>query len=274
MDNDQERYADAERLPPDLLAVVQRYAAQPAPRPTPEQTMRLVSRLLAEWPAILPGSALPRRPALAAIRVTRWRMRLMSAWFWIACALLLAVVGAATAINTSPNGMVPLVLLLPLTVVLGLAQAARTPSRGLRDVETACPVGSVTVMAVTTLAIVALNCMFGLIATALLALLSWAPFAALLVAWLGPLLLLAALSLPVALRWGALPAAIVGAGPWLALALVALMVPGSSATAIFALPHDALSFALRLIAAAFGAAGLLLFLRDARWQRRLVQVAW
>jgi hypothetical protein len=195
-------------------------------------------------------------------------MRLTSAPFWIACVLELAVVGAITALNITSSGMVPLVMALPLTAVLGLAQAARTPSRGLREVEAAAPVSHTTVMAAVTLAIVGLDCAFGLIATAFLALLSWTPFAALLVAWLGPLLLLAGLSLPVALRWGAIPAAIVGAGPWLALAVVAFALPGNSmAATAFALPHDTLSFALRIGAAAVGAVVLLLFLRESSWQR-------
>ena len=212
MDNDHERYANAEDLPPDLLALARRYAAQPIPRPTPEQTRQLVDRLLAE-PVIAPARNSSRQGAvLAAAQVARWRMRFMGDWFWIGCVLLLAVVGAVTAINNSPNEMVPLVMALPLTAALGLAQVSRTPSRGLRDVEAACPVSSVTVMAAVTLAIVALDCAFGVIATAFLALLAWTPFSALLVAWLGPLLFLAALSLPVALRWGAVPAAALARG--------------------------------------------------------------
>jgi hypothetical protein len=273
MDEDRTRYPDREGLPPDLLETAQRYAAQPVPHPTREQTRQLVERLLAEQAQILAGSAARPRSAFAAVRVARWRVRLVSAWFWIVSVVLLALVASITAVNTMPDKMVPLVLLLPLTAVLGLAQAARTPSRGLRDVETTCPVGTVTVMAASALAVVCLVCAFGLIATAFLALLSWAPFAALLVAWLGPLLLLAALSLPVALRWGAIPAAAIGAGPWLALALAAVVIPGSSAGEIFALPHDALSFAWHLGAAALGATTLLLLLRDAAWQRALIRPA-
>ena len=274
MDSDQVRTTHTEHLPPDLLATARRYAAQPVARPTPEQTRRLVDRLLAES-VVMPARNPSRQgTVLAAVRVARWRMRLMSAPFWIACVLALAVVGAVTAINVTSSGMIPLVLILPLTGVLGLAQAARTPSRGLRDVEAAAPVSHATVMAALTLAIVGLDCAFGLLATAFLALLSWAPFAALLVAWLGPLLLLAGFSLPVALRWGAIPAAAVGAGPWLALALVAFALPGNSmAAAVFALPHDSLSFALHIGVAALGAVVLLLFLHESSWQRALIRVS-
>ncbi len=273
MDNDQ---TDADHLPADLLALAQRYAAQPVPRPTHGQRRQLVERLLAEQAERAPMHAAHtarRGTVLAALRVARWRMRLMSAWFWIGCVLLLAVVGAFTAINTAPNEMAPLVMVLPLTAVLGLAQASRTPSRGLRDVEAACPVGTVTVMAAVTLAIVGLDCAFGVIATGFLALLAWAPFSTLLVAWLGPLLFLAALSLLVALRWGAVPAAALGAGPWLALAMVATIWPNGPAGALFALPYDALSVALHLVAALLGAGALLLLLRDSRWQRALIRPA-
>src|SRR5579883_1982286 len=43
-----ERPAEDDELPPELRAVAARYAAQPVPRPTAEQTARLLSRLQAE----------------------------------------------------------------------------------------------------------------------------------------------------------------------------------------------------------------------------------
>lgn len=272
MDNDQNRYSDSERLPQDLLATAQRYAAQPMPRPTSEQTRHLVERMLAEQPM----PARTDRPArqgtvLAAVRVARWRIRLMSVWFWIACVVLLIAVNVISVVNRTPAGMVALVMLLPLTAVLGLAQASRTPSHGLREVETAAPVSPITVIAASALAIVGLDCAFGVTATALLALLSWAPFAALLIAWLSPTLFLAAISLPIALRWGTISAAIVGAGPWVALAFVAAILPGNSVVDIFSPPRDALSVALHLVAASIGAAGLLFLLHDSAWRRALIR---
>src|SRR5579872_4187043 len=85
-------------VPPDLRAVANRYAAQPMPRPTPEATARLVARLLAEEPvAVLTASPRPAR-ITPALRVMRWRLRLLGPWFWISSVVLLAVGAAITPI--------------------------------------------------------------------------------------------------------------------------------------------------------------------------------
>ena len=260
---------DENDLPLELRAVARRYAAYPVPRPTPEATVRLVARLLAEEPVTALAASAGRWHVLAALRVARWRMRLLGSWFWAASVLLL-VVGATLVPVTHAAGsaVAPLVLLAPLTAVLGLAHAVRTSSSGLRAVEASCPLGFVEVTAGLVLAIVGFDCALGVAATAILALARWAPFAALLAAWLGPLLLLAGISLPIALRWGALPAAAIGGGPWLLLALIALVAPHGLPAQLFALPQGSLALALHAGAAALGGLLLLLVLvRSPAWQR-------
>lgn len=259
--------APDDEMPAELRAVAARYAAQPVPRPTPEQTARLLARLLAEEPSAA-RMAFPRRGRVGpALRVARWRVRLLGPWFWVASVLLLAGGAAITLFQHGGGVALPLVLVAPLTAVLGLAHAARTSSGGLRAVEASAPVGFVEVTAGLALAVVGFDCALGLAATLILALLRWAPFVALLAAWLGPLLLLSGISLPIALRWGTVPAAVVGAGPWLALALAAALAPGSVCATFFIVPQDAASELAHAGAAAGGGLLLLLvLLRGGAWR--------
>jgi hypothetical protein len=253
-------------LPPELRAIAQRYAAQPVPRPTTEDTARLVARLLAEEPAVALATSARYGRLIGAFRVARWRMHLLGRWFWVAGVILMAL-GAVLTSALRESGALPLILLAPLTAVLSLAHAVRTPSRGLRAVEASCPIGFVEVTTGLVLAIVGFDCLIGVMATAGLALLRWAPFVALLAAWLGPLLLLAGISLPIALRWGAIPASLVGGGPWLLLAAVARLDPGSMYGLVFTWPRDATSVLAHAAAAFLGLALLLLtLLRGPGWR--------
>lgn len=237
-------------LPPELAQVAELYRALPVPRPSAADTARVLSRLLAEAPATS-APAGGRRRVPAALRVARWRVRLLGAQFWVASVGLLLLGAAWSESAHATSGAAPLILMAPLTAVLGLAHAMRTSSRGLRAVEASCPIGFAEVAAGLGLAIVAFDCALGVMATAVLALAHWAPFGLLLAAWIGPLFLLAGISLPVALRWGAAPAALVGGGPWLLLAALARMRP----VGVFAMPTGGLSLLVHLLAAA---AGLLL----------------
>lgn len=257
-------------LPPELLITARRYAAQPAPRPTAEDTTRLVQRLLTlpveASVAVPPATVSP----LSALGVARWRVRLLGPTFWVASVVLLALTVGLSLAGGAQRSILPLVALLPLSGVLGVAHALQTRSGGLREIEAACPVGFVRVTAGLTLAILGFDCALGVIATALLALLQWAPFVALLSAWLAPLMFLAAISLLVALRWGVAPAAVVGAGPWMALSLIAAfmpsgLMPGDLTRAFFALPVSSSAVGLHLLVAALGGAIVLaLFARN--WQ--------
>lgn len=255
-------------LPPDLRAVARRYARQLAPRPTASDTARLVARLLAEESttgvardaATAEGA---RRRWARALRVAGWRVRLLGPAFWVASVLLIAgaVLGVDRLAAHAPAWSA-LVLLAPLTAALGICHALRTPHRGLREVEASTAVGTPEALAGLVLAIVGCDCALGGLATLALALASVAPFVALLATWLGPLLLLSGVSLAVALRWGAGPAALVGGGPWVLLAAASRLEP----VGIFAPPGDALAFALRLVAAALGGALVFLaLLRGPAW---------
>lgn len=259
--------ATDEDLPPELRALAARYAAQPGPRPTQDDTARLIARLLAEEPAAARAATPRYGRVMPALRVARWRLRLLGPWFWLASVLLLLASAGLTPAFFRASPIAPLVLVAPLTVVLGLAQALRTSSDGLRAVEATAPIGFVPVTAGLVLAIVAFDSAFGLLASALLAVLHWAPFAALVAAWLSPLLLLAGVSLPIALRWGTVPAAVVGTTPWLLLAGAVMLDRHSIYALAFALPGDTTSALAHAALALLGLVALLFtLLRGARWR--------
>ncbi len=274
LDEHRRMHPDAGDLPPELLSIAQRYAAQPSPRPTAEQTARLAARLLAEEPRMTLAQAGAPLLFLAALYVARWRARLLGPWFWAASVLLLALGAVLSVVNATPGTALALILALPLTGAMSLVYATRATVSGLREIEATCAVGFIEATVGLALAILGFDCAFGLLATLFLALIHWAPFVPLFVAWLGPLLLLAALSLPIALRWGVSAAVMVGAGPWIVLALAALIAPDGLSGALFALPRDTVSVAAHFVAAAVGACLLLLLLvYGSAWQRVLLPVA-
>lgn len=255
-----------EDLPVDLRAIAQLYAAQPTPRSTPQDTARLLTRLLAEETAITLATPRQHRYISKTLRVACWRVRLLGPWFWIAGVLLLIFGALFAPVMNKNNAVVALILLVPLTAVLGLAHALRTTCLGLREIEASCSASFIEATAGLVLAIVGFDCLLGILATIGLAIVQWAPFGTLLTAWLGPLLLIAGISLPVALRWGTIPAAIVGGGPWLLLAVITLLNPAGAFAQVFTIPQDILSLTLHLAAATLGGLILLLLLiRGSAW---------
>src|SRR5512146_716257 len=217
-----------DELSPDQADLAARYAAQLVPEPDAHDTALLIERLLAAQPAaVAPRDARTLRP-LAAFGVARWRLRLLEPAFWCSGVILVAIAGALTPAALRYSIALPLILLGPLTAVLGIAHALRTTSRGLREIEASAPLSFAEAASGLALALVVFDGLLCAAVSAALALLSIAPFTALVAAWLGPLLLLAGVSLPVALRYGARAAALVGAGPWLLLALFAVTWPLST----------------------------------------------
>lgn len=236
-------------LPPDLQATALSYAAQPVPRPSSTATARLIHTLLAEAAFQAQDMHEKENAPLWRIAVlTSFRVSLLGPWFWMAGALLL-LAGTGLSRDLPVTDLITLlILLLPLAAVFGLVYALRTPSAGLRAVEASCPVTFVQTSMSLGLALLAIDSLLGLVATLGFALANWAPFWNLLLAWLAPLLLLTAISLPIALLRSVRLAALVGGVPWLLLGLLALAEqPGPSiARLVFSLPQDTLSFASHL----------------------------
>ena len=261
----------SDELSSDLQAVASRYAAQPVPHPSSAETAQLLHTLLTEAAFQMQDTQDERKDHLWHILVlARWRVYLLGRWFWIiGVALLLAGILLARSLTIS-DLITILILLLPLASVLSLAYALRIPSVGLRAVEASCPVNFVQTGVGLGLALLAFDSLLGLAATLGFALANWAPFWNLLLAWLAPLLLLTAISLPIALLRNVRLAALIGGLPWLLLGLLALAEqngPGVTRV-LFSLPQDALSLSYHLVTISLGLLLLTaLFLGAPKWQR-------
>ena len=258
-------------LPSDLQDIALSYAAQPVPRPSSTETSRLIRMLLAEATFQAQDTHEKGNAPLWRLAVlTRWRVSLLGPWFWMAgVLLLLAGIGLSRSFTAS-DLITLLILLLPLAAVFGLVYALRAPSAGLRAVEASCPVTFVQTSISLGLVLLAFDSVLGLVATLGFALAHFAPFWNLLLAWLAPLLLLTAISLPLALLRSVRLAALVGGVPWLLLGLLALAEQnGSNVTRLFfSLPQDTLSFASHMAAIALGLLLLIALTAFApRWQR-------
>jgi hypothetical protein len=260
-----------EILPEDFQQVAQWYATRPVPEPTPEFTQRLMARLQTEEVAVARVSFQSRQSIVQTLRMARWQLALLGPWFWITGAVFLLLgLGAAPFLPQS-EAITLLIYALPLTAVLSAVYALRRVTPGLRDLEKSSPTGFIEMMTGVVLALVCFNVALGMLATVALSLNHWAAFGSLLVSWLGPLLLLVAISFPVALRWGAFPAMLVGGCPWLLLMLFAAARSGT-VSAIFLLTDQLnVLLGLQLCAAGLGALTLFLLLtRGSTWQRALV----
>lgn len=260
-----------DELPLDLRVAARGFAAQPVPRPSSADTAHLLHVLLTE--AVFETQRAPSEGSASLRQVsvlTRWRVYLLGPWLWIAgILLLLAGVLIAHAVPLADLTTL-LILLLPLAAVLGMTHALRTPSSGLRAVEASCPVNFVQTSMGLGLALLTFDAVLGLVATLGFTLAHWAPFWNLLLAWLAPLLLLTAISLPIALLRNVRLAALVGGLPWLLLGLLALAEPpGPSVTQVFfSLPQDTLSLSSHLAIVALSLLLLVALTTFApKWQR-------
>jgi hypothetical protein len=272
MHNSDRHSEDKQDLPVELQMLAQRYATLPEPHSTPATMQRLMARLLLEETIVVRTTLQPRRSIVQTLRVARWQLRILSIWFWITSILLLAL-GFILAPDMPKNEIVAmLIFLLPLTTILSVVYTLNILSPKLRDVIASCPTNIVEITAGAAMAIVCFDGLLGLLATATLAALHWAPFGPLLVSWLGPLLLLVGLSFPVALRWGTLPAMVVGGAPWLLLVGATRLFPSSLLSQFLLGEQGSLSISAHVFAAGLGALILLLLLAyGSTWQRALIR---
>jgi hypothetical protein len=260
-----------ESLPEELRTVAQWYVTRSVPEPTPEASLRLLASLRREELMTVRVHRQDHQPILQTMRMVRWQLYLLGPWFWITSSVLLVLgIGAAPFL---PHSVVIALLIyaLPLTAVLSAVYALPRVKPGLRDLEKSAPTGFVEMMTGMVLALVCFNVLLGLLATLALSLVHWAAFSTLLVSWLAPLLLLVALSFPVALRWGTLPAMLVGGGPWLLLMLAAVAQSRIFSAGFLLATQSGWLLGLQLCATSLGMLILaVLFLRGSVWQRILL----
>ncbi len=119
---------DNEDLPLELQAAARSYAAQPAPSPSSADTAYLIHVLLRE--AMFPAQDTPdasNAHLWQILVLARFRVYMLGPWFWSAgILLLLAGILLARPLAVADLSTL-LILLLPLTAVLGLTHALRTP---------------------------------------------------------------------------------------------------------------------------------------------------
>jgi hypothetical protein len=261
----------SDELPLDLQAAARIFATQPVPRPSSADTAHLLHVLLTE--AVFETQRAPSEGSASLRQVsvlTRWRVYLLGPWLWIA-GILLLLAGVLIARSLTVTDLITLlILLIPLAAVFGLVYALRTPSAGLRAVEASCPVNFAQTSMGLGLALLTFDAVLGLVATLGFALVNWAPFWNLLLAWLAPLLLLTAISLPIALLRNVRLAALVGGLPWLLLGMLALAEQQGPNVAqlFFSLPQDTLSLSSHLAIVTLSLLLLFaLYISAPKWQR-------
>ena len=259
-----------EELPLDLRVAARSFAAQPVPRPSSADTAHLLHVLLTEAVFEAQNTPFARNQSFWQIPVlARWRVYLLGPWFWSAGVLLL-LAGILLARSLTVTDLITLlILMLPLAAVLGMTHALRTPSSGLRAVEASCPVNFAQTSMGLGLALLTFDAVLGLVATLGFTLAHWAPFWNLLLAWLAPLLLLTAISLPIALLRNVRLAALVGGLPWLLLGMLALAEQQGPNVAqlFFSLPQDTLSLSSHLAIVALSLLLLFaLYISAPKWQ--------
>jgi len=230
-----------------------------------------MSRLLVEATVIARTEGPSPRSLGHTLRMARWQLHFLGPWFWIASVLLL-LLGFLVSPVFKAGTSTMLIIMLPLTAILSVVYALRTLGSGVREVEASCPTSIVEMLAGLVVALVCFDGFLGLIATVGIALAHWTPFWALLAAWLSPLLLLVGISFPLVLRWGTLPAIVVGGGPWVVLASIAVLFPDLALGQFLLGVQTSLSLIMHLVVVGLGTLLLLLlFLRGSTWQRLLVQ---
>lgn len=268
----QDRQQEIDAQPDELQHIAHLYTMQPAPQPDAGAVQRLMERLLHE--EIAAGQAkMPWKPSsLQVLRVARWQMLLLGPGFWVSSVLLLVAIFLLWPVLGGEVLANLLIILLPLTAILSVIHTVQKLSLRVHEIEASCPTNIIETTAALVLTIVFFTILLGLITTLALTLAHWTPFVALLATWLGPLLLLVSLSLPVALRWGTVPAFLVGGGPWLYLIFTSLVSQFLDSEPISLVNHTSTQFALSWLSALLGL-GLLLtfFFRGSSWQRHLIQ---
>jgi hypothetical protein len=203
--------------------------------------------------------------------MVRWQLLVLGPWFWVTGAVVLALGVGAAPFLPQRVAIALLIYVLPLTAVLSAIYALPRAMPGLHDLERSTPTGFVEMMAGMVLALVCFNVLLGVLATLALALAQWAAFGTLLVSWLAPLLLLVGFSFPVALRWGTVPATLVGGGPWVLLMAAAVARSGVLSANFLLATQPGTLLGLQVCAIGLGVLILgILFLRGSTWQRVLL----
>ncbi|GHO63441.1 hypothetical protein KSC_023330 [Ktedonobacter sp. SOSP1-52] len=266
-----EKPRENDSLPETLQHIAHFYAAQPVPHPSAQATQNIMDRLLREETARMRTTLHWHSSPWQILRIARWQMVLLGPVFWILGVLLFAMCFLIAPFLRGQDIANLLIILLPFAPLVGIIHALRTLALRTHEVEASCATNIIEITAALALAIVGFDILLGMIATVALALLNFAPFVALLLTWLGPLLLLTGISLPVALRWGTLPALLIAGVPWLLLVTAAYMSQSPALDHVSLVSQNTTHLAFCGLCALIGLLLLLLlFLRGSNWQQYLL----
>lgn len=192
-------------LDENLLAVVRRLPDWQAPAPDPAVTHRLIARLEQELPQPEATWARGWRGywqrlwSSYAVWLLRSQLRVMHPELWAASALVM-VIGTLVTLTvnptgSSPEGVVPLVLLAPLVAAIGIAYVYGPLNDPALEIELATPV-SPRLLALSRVTLVfGFNLVLGVLGSLVLALFGsgWS-LLPLIAAWLAPMAFLSALA--------------------------------------------------------------------------------
>ena len=198
--------ADCPACRADLAAwrVIARAAPPPGPAPDPE---RLVRAVLSRSAAEPDGTARPggRRPVRRLAALLAAEARLIRPAVPIASALVMALGVVVVLLPATAGGDLVLALVAPIVAAAGVAGTFRSGHDPAAEVLAATPTSGRLLLLVRLVLVFGLDLALALAASAVLAATGAAGTASMTVlvaAWLGPMVLLCALSLLAAVRWG------------------------------------------------------------------------
>ena len=173
----------------------------------------------------------PRHAALLALQLLGVQQRLLRRRLLAGCALVLALGLPVAASAANGMGGALLALLAPLAAAVGVALTCGPEADPAREVTMATPTAPRAVLLARFTVIVGYDMIFALAASVVMVLAGGAgPLPAVVAQWLGPLLLLAALSLVLSLWLGPPVAAGCALGLWAARVLAGALPPALTVT--------------------------------------------
>lgn len=213
----------------DLEPLLARLAAESAPKPGPDETTRLLEHLrplVAARAAPLPEWSQPEQNGVRVWLWLAWSQRsLFDMAFWWSCAGVLLVGLLVAWLGGGKLFAGGFVVVSPVLAAICVAYAFRPDARTLQELERISPVGPLELLYARLGLVLACNLLLACIAWSAIwvqepRLVVWR----LIVAWLGPMLLLAGAALYTAVRWGSVASVVAPLGVWAGLITLGVQV--------------------------------------------------
>lgn len=257
----------------EIRMVASGLSALPAAEPPEALTRQLIESLRPHVPEPRFRAQMKAERSIAAghfvtlLSAVRPQVSAVGRTFWLATALLYAVVGAAgwllTASLSAPGFTAMIMFMLPLFAVATVGFAFRGTRSGYWEAERASPIDPATLaLARFTLVTIYAIGLATILTIAVGVFRFQISLGTLMLSWLAPLLLLASITLFLSVRWNGMTGSLVGFGLWGACVLVHMQ---RAPFDLFALPGDDFWLAGKMILLALTGA---LWLIGLPWMRR------